>query len=270
MVRVILLLVIAAGVIIFAFQNLSPIGLVVLGIKTQPLPLSVWVIGALTAGALTTLVLSGFSSISKSFAVRRSTQRPTESSAKPPKSPWSGMGMKSGDATRTARAQNTAGFRAARSDQRTAESRRNDEDWDTPSSNDWDDWEEPASPRRSSTSAQTPMRDTQNDDWTKWDDNEPSIRDTRRSPQPDPSRRIDLGPHPGSRSSATTNNAQRSTSQETTHKADNVYDAEYRVLIPPYNPTPEPPVPNPTSSAADDEDWGLDDDFEDKTDRDKR
>lgn len=262
MVRVALLLIVAGGAVIFALQNLSPIALVVLGLKTQALPLSVWVLGAVAAGALTTLVLNGFSSISKSFAVRRSSQRPTDSSAKSPKSPWSGMGMKSGEnsSSRTARAQNTAGFRAAQS-----ESRRNAEDWDTPRSNDWDDWGESASPRRSPTPSSTPIRDTNDDDWAKWDD-EPSGRETRRAPQPDPTRRIDLGPHPGSRSTSAKEDSYRGGSQDPTRKANEVYDAEYRVIIPPYNPTPEPPVP-PTSPASDDDDWGLDDDLEDKTDR---
>ncbi len=264
MVRVVLLFVITAGVVIFAFQNPAPIALVVLGLKTPPLPLSIWVLVALSAGALTSLVLNGFSSISKNFAVRRSSQRPPDSAAKSPKSPWSGMGMKSGEAqsTRTARAQNTAGFRATRSD-----NPRNAEDWDDNRGEDWDDWGEPARSDRSPTSPSAPTREANDNDWAKWDDNQPSVRDTRRSPQPDPSRRIDLGSYPSARTTAA-DDRYRSSSQEVPRKTGEVYDAEYRVLIPPYNPVPDPPAPNPTpSSADDDEDWGLDDDLEDKTDR---
>ncbi|NJO77382.1 MAG: hypothetical protein HC827_01920 [Cyanobacteria bacterium RM1_2_2] len=60
MVRVVLLLLIVGGLVAFAIQNLTPIALVVLGTRTLALPLAVWVLGALAAGALTTLLLSGF------------------------------------------------------------------------------------------------------------------------------------------------------------------------------------------------------------------
>jgi hypothetical protein len=58
--RIILLLVIMGGLVVFALENWSPIvALVILGGQTQALPLGLWLVGAIALGMLTTLILVG-------------------------------------------------------------------------------------------------------------------------------------------------------------------------------------------------------------------
>lgn len=270
MIRIAILLVIAVGVIAFALQNLSPIALVILGVRTQALPLAFWVLGALAAGSLTTLLLSGFLSISKRFAVRQSNQ----STASPPRSPWSDMGNRPPESSgRTGRTgSKAAGFRTANS---TADSRsRAADDWETEQRDDWDDWGEEPSPRRTADRPVTdrPVTDrpvTDRPTSNRYEDRTDRSARTDRSSESRYDRPINFEP----RTSRTPRSADRA-SQPADRGAGQVYDAEYRVLIPPYtppDPVPGPTVgpppnptpnstPNPTPDPLDDEDWGLDDD----------
>lgn len=265
MVRVALLLLIASGLVIFTIQNLSPIALVVLGTRTLALPLAVWVVGSLAAGALTTLVLTGFSNLSKAGAVRRAGQRSTgESTA--PYSPWGGVGTKRGAAEATGtRPKNTVGFTSASdrraSEGRASESRIND-DWEASDIDReaWDDWGEPASPQRRTTSFNSSnVRAPADENWIR--ENNPASADDpltrRREPRPD-ANPTDAVPRA---------NRQRNLPDDAPSRNE-VYDAEYRVIIPPHTPTPAayspPPVPQPAPSPTpdpldDDDDWGLDD-----------
>lgn len=283
MVRVALLLLIAGGLTIFALQNLSPIALVILGARTLALPLAAWVLGAMAAGALTTLVLSGFFSLSRSGAAERrfTNARATESAGT--RSPWS-SGPKRDSASRP---KNTAGFSAAGS------SRRASDDWETSAQDDWDDWgsgQETAQPRSASApnASRTEVRDTTDEDWANWEGYEetgPRDRERRDSTYSSQPRRTEF------ESRQTPKSTQQSGSvysysyrdpQDTPsgRKTNEVYDAEYRVIIPPYTPTPEPSSPPPPSSSQPsskpvtdttaDDDWDLDDLLGDLEDKPKR
>lgn len=65
MARSVTLFVIIGLLVVLAVQNTSPpIALVVLGGRTPPLPLSVWLLAAIASGAVTTLLLYGFANLS--------------------------------------------------------------------------------------------------------------------------------------------------------------------------------------------------------------
>lgn len=74
--RAALLLLIGIGLVVFAFQNLSPLPLVILGAQTQALPLAIWVLGSVAAGVLTSLAIALLFNLSGSRAASR-PRRPT-------------------------------------------------------------------------------------------------------------------------------------------------------------------------------------------------
>lgn len=62
--RLLLLFVIVGGLVIFALENAAPVvPLVILGTETLALPLAVWLLGAIAAGALTTLVITALAQV---------------------------------------------------------------------------------------------------------------------------------------------------------------------------------------------------------------
>jgi hypothetical protein len=72
--NLILLIVIISALIVFALENASPVvPLVILGSETVALPLWVWLLGAIAAGALTTLIIAGL------IQVAGSSPRPPKS-----------------------------------------------------------------------------------------------------------------------------------------------------------------------------------------------
>lgn len=77
-VRLILFLVILAGLAVLGLQNLSPaISLVFLGARSQPIPLAFLILGAIAAGMLTGLVILGLLRLLNYFTQRQlRSQRP--------------------------------------------------------------------------------------------------------------------------------------------------------------------------------------------------
>ncbi|NEQ32220.1 MAG: hypothetical protein F6K04_14670 [Leptolyngbya sp. SIO4C5] len=58
--RLVALLLAVGALVLFALQNTSPaLPLVFLGVQTQALPIAVWLVGAIAAGAITALLLAG-------------------------------------------------------------------------------------------------------------------------------------------------------------------------------------------------------------------
>lgn len=77
-VRLILFLVILAGLAVLGLQNLSPaISLVFLGARSQPIPLAFLILGAIATGILTGLVILGLLQLLNYFTQRQlRSQRP--------------------------------------------------------------------------------------------------------------------------------------------------------------------------------------------------
>ena len=76
-IRLLLLLAVLGGLSLLLVQNWSPVlPLVFLGMTTQSLPLAIWILLSVVAGAFTSLLITGLSSLSNYF-VRATPQRRT-------------------------------------------------------------------------------------------------------------------------------------------------------------------------------------------------
>jgi uncharacterized integral membrane protein len=298
--RAVLLLIILAGLALFVLQNLAPMPLVILGLRTQAFPVGVWVLGAIAAGAFTTIVISTFFKVSNSFAAPRSRRRPapprptervTSSTAS---SSWSPPWSSSPPKPKT----------SAGSTSRYASS--NGDDWEPrPPLEEWEDWEgyeEPAktmpqsqSSTQGYSSASTSERPDrysayapnppvrEQEEWDDWDDYEqPTTRDSeeqssRRDVDDEyySSRRteFEVPQEPKRRSQSGSIYSYSYRDPDQTVSKDDVYDAEYRVITPPYRPeevTPEPvdsvPPRGNDGDWRDEEDWGDGEDWSDGED----
>jgi uncharacterized integral membrane protein len=172
MIRLLGLLGLIAVAALFALQNTDPaVKLVFLGIQTPALPLAVWVLGAIAAGSLTTLLISALFGLS-SFVTRqtvRSQVRRTNSGDRGdagsagdrPSGTPSTIGQRWGDrfglrspqqprsADEDAAWQDWRGYETAQPDDEAARSPANrssanhapeefQDDWETPKQDDWE------------------------------------------------------------------------------------------------------------------------------------
>ncbi|NJO40814.1 MAG: hypothetical protein HC769_21400 [Cyanobacteria bacterium CRU_2_1] len=280
MVRVLLLLLMVGALVIFGLQNLSPIPLVILGMQTLALPLAFWVLSAIVAGAFTTLVLAGLSNVSRPVvSARPAAKRSADRVAGSSRSPWNTWTKPKESA------KEPKSSRYAANDWETGGQTR--EEWD-----DWDDYQEPANRK---TISDPNIRDTEDDDWARWEGyegrtdrrreefedefetEEPADRPSRSRP-----RRTDFEAQQEletRRQSGSVYSYSYRKSNETSSdpepppvaKPSEVYDADYRVITPPYRPDPEEVIPPPSpvepgepndqnDRSNDENDWGLDED----------
>jgi hypothetical protein len=213
LIRLILLVAVFGGITLLLLQNWSPVlSLVFLGMRSQPLPLAIWILFSTAAGGLTTIVLTILFNLSASFGgqrqtplraapetPRRNNTRVEEPTSRPPNAPSSEK----------------------------QESRTTDtvDDWGTGSGL-YEDWEFDKSN----------FQKTQVQDSDTYD----------RPPQPKDKPRTD----------SSYSYSYREPKNSGVGKTESVYDADYRVIIPPYQPeSPEP---------AEEDDWKFLDDFEDE------
>jgi uncharacterized integral membrane protein len=282
MVRIALLLLVVAVFVILVLSNFSPIALTFLGTTTQALPLGVWVVGAMLLGGLTTLLISGGLRLVQSSSgttprsrsahrtTHRATNRPADNAFR---APWGG-------APRPA----TGPTPSPNSSSSSTDTRPPGDDWETSqqSRDQWNDWgEAPDLSDRQAAYSNTPVRDTADDDWANWDDYD-DLERSRRS-QPDelddeepstapPPRRTEFEARQAPESQRQSgsvysysyrrsddDSSKRSPETKPPAKSGEVYDAEYRVITPPYRPEPEDTTVQPPS-AAEEDDWGFDED----------
>jgi uncharacterized integral membrane protein len=232
--RMFLPLLILAGLALFALQNWSPVlPLVILGLRTQAFPLAIWMIGAIAAGAATTVAVSTLFSLSKFTAVRRSNKnRQPASPYAPPTErtesrPWAGAWGKG----------------KGNDSPRNPETRLQD-DWENRQPlEEWDDWDDDA-PRNAQ-----PGRDRTDEDWDNWEGYEPKDR-VQAPVRTD----FEVKQEPAAQKQSGSIYSFSYDKPEEPRK-DEVYDADYRVIVPPVadSKVPEPPE-------LDDEDWGFEDD----------
>jgi|GEM_PF-452360 len=253
--RLFLPLLILVGLALFALQNWSPVlPLVIAGLSTQALPLALWMLTAIAAGAATTVAVSSLFSLSRFAAVRRSNKQrpPAPPAASRPAAesrPWVANWTKRNE---------------ARANPSRAAETRLQEDWENRQTREeWDDWEEdsPASVSRStsrstfeSSGAQPETRDRSDEDWDNW---EGYTEADRASGNPRPPVRTDFevkqAPVAPKQSGSIYSMSYEKADAEP-QRPNEVYDADYRVIVPPFSPEP---VKDPKEA---DEDWGFDDD----------
>ena len=220
-IRIVLLLVVLGGLTLLLAQNWLPVlPLVFLGVKTQALPLAVWILSGVTAGAFTSLLITGLFKLSNYFAQAKPRYR---------------RNVAGGSAAQPSVAHHTSGS-PSKPDTDSTPSDPQD-DWDSDSTTDNDDWdfEEDA-------------------DKTRDDRSQNTVRDSTTY-------ELRTEPKSGYQSGSVYSYSYRDPSNSSVGKTESVYDANYRVIPPPYRQT---------DTSSEDEDWGFedDDDSEDKRESD--
>lgn len=222
-IRLFLLVAVLGGLTLLLAQNWSPaLPLVFLGIRTQAIPLAMWILFSTTAGAFTSLFISSLFRFSTYFARQQRSRLKS-----PATSPRRNQTRREEPSSRPASPPPTP----------TASDRSADvaDDWETNSSAD-DDWDFEEKPKETT----TPNREnTQIKDETSYEPQE----DRQTNPQSD---------SVYSYSYRQPKNA--------VGRTESIYDADYRVIIPPYQ------APD-TNQKNDDDDWGFfedDDSVDDK------
>lgn len=233
-VRIVLLLIALGGLTVFALQNSVSLKLVFLGIKTQALPLGFWILAAVVFGILTALVVAWLLHTISSWGNARLLSRIRQLEAE-------NASYQNQNRTTTSTYQNYS-YAAASS---------------------------------SSTSASNTSSTDLNSDreWEEEDDDEESSYDSsassERSDVSDRNYEAKQEPTTTYRSGSVYSYGYKNPSNSSAGKTESVYDAEYRVITPPYRPLdteepeniPESPSTKPQNN-DDDDDWGFDDDDE--------
>ncbi len=214
LIRLVLVLGIVGLVAAFAVSNGTPgVSLIFLGMPTPTLPLAVWVLGAISAGALTTLALNTLFSLSNYWAVRQVRPRSARQSA----------GFQTRPSPQTVRPARPGANAAG------------DEAWQN-----WEGYEEPQPPRPTAPAAVPKQTDEDLDDWDFMGSDDWDAAPTRT---PSETRSSVRQPAPGyqvSKPDVGGREPQDAKSATIANKSKLVVDADYRVIVPPYKP-PTPP-----------------------------
>ncbi|MFN6483673.1 MULTISPECIES: LapA family protein [unclassified Nostoc] len=229
-IRLILLVAVLGGLTLLLIQNFSPaLSLVFLGVRTQPLPLAIWILFSTTTGAFTSILIATLFNLSNYFVAgqRQTPNRVTATSSR---------------AKATQREEP-----ASRSASPPPASKKEE-----PSSEVFDDWE---------------TNGSRDDDWNFYEKSESAPTPNSQAQQPRDSTTYERQSEAkrSSQSGSVYSYSYREPKNTAAGKTESVYDADYRVIIPPYQP--------PTTNQADDDDWDFfedDDDFEDDGKRPRR
>lgn len=248
-IRLLVLLVLVAAIVLFVLQNAAPtLALAFLGLQTPPFPLSWWVVGALVAGGLTTIVLQVWLSVSNFVTGQTGRSR-----------------------VQSKQERNEPDFSRGNSATRTATSReRSDEAWQ-----DWRGYESATPPATQRTTEPQDRRSAvrDSDDWERplsddWDEDPPT--DAPRSTT-DRLTETDLRDFEAKQAPARTSQSGSVYSYSYREpgtgagKPEPVVDAEYRVLVPPPGPSPGALEEPPPAAVENADDW-----FEDSDDQPNR
>ncbi len=229
-IRLILLVTVLGALTLLLVQNWSPvIPLVFLGMRSRPLPLAMWILFITTAGAMTSLLITGLFQLS-SYLVGQQRQTPLKSS-----------GNSSRTTNRIPREEPTFQKQAPPTGVSEAQSRASDtpDDWETDGTSN-EDWDFNEKPNVAST------RDQQNT----------QVQDSKTYERP-------KQPTSGSQSGSVYSYSYQEPKNSGVGKTESVYDADYRVIIPPHQPS--------ATKEADDDDWGFfDDDDSENNDKQPR
>jgi len=229
-IRLILLVAVLGGLTLLLLQNWSPaISLVFLGVRTQPLPLAIWILFSTATGAFTSILIATLFNLSNYF-VGGQRQTPNKASATSPR------------AKTTRREEPTS--RPASPPPPASKKQE-------PSSDVFDDWE---------------TNSSKDDDWNFDEKSEsaPNSNPQTQEPRDSTTYEPQSEAKSNSQSGSVYSYSYREPKNTAAGKTESIYDADYRVIIPPYQP--------PTTNQADDDDWEFfdDDDFENDGKRPRR
>ncbi|RUR72267.1 LapA family protein [Chlorogloeopsis fritschii PCC 9212] len=230
--RLILLVALLGGLALLLAQNWSPVlPLVFLGMQTKALPLAMWILFSTAAGAATSLAISILFQLSSYFTAPK---RQAPSTFKPPKT----RTPSGSDRPPTEEPKYTYTSPPPPQSKSTDSNRSNAEDWETSGIN--DDWDFDETEETSKSPQTTQVRDSY----------------TYEKPQE---------PQSGYKSGSVYSYNYREPKNSGAGKTESIYDADYRVIVPPY----QPPTDNQVD--GDEDDWGfLDDDNENEDERTRR
>lgn len=212
--RLLLLLVVLGGLTLLLLQNWSPVlPLVFLGGRSLALPLAVWILLSIAAGAVSALLIAGLFKTSNYFAQSQVKRR------------------RVGDRT------------APRQNQRTVK-----QEYTTAST--------------AYSSASTSTTEDITDDWSSnnsgdddWDFAEKTTPQTQTKTTSEPTYEFNPNPPTSEPSDSVYSYSANEPKNSSVGKTESIYDADYRVITPPYG--------SRTNPTEEDEDWGFDDDEDD-------
>lgn len=247
--RLAILLSILSVSILFALQNWSPsLPLVFFGTTTQALPLGVWIAIAIAAGAMTTILTAGLLQIAPALTSRaKSVRHPTtHNPATPPYRNASPPPYESGSTPSTSsQPQDRSTYQSEPNRPIYPESSRietptrwqtdltdSEFDWQEEPEPiddefDWEDWEEEPEPVDNRASWQ---------DWEERTKPSESFSQNQQSKRSVTSDAVQKFPKPNTSSSSAYSYSYQNPKDSHVGKNESVYDAEYRVIIPPYRP----------------------------------
>jgi uncharacterized integral membrane protein len=270
--RPVLLLVIVVGLTIFALQNVEPaLSLVFLGIRSPALPLSIWILLSMATGVVTSLLISALLSFSNYLSQRgnrtdrNSRSRDTVSGDRrtayaPPPPPRKqeidpDFEMENSQTSYRTEYGTPAGYTPQTFQQETPNppvAKNYTQPTTIQAADDEDDWVSDGSKSGSGGS---------DDDWGRDDRDLPDRPQVNDVPATNP-RAYEAKQEPKSKSWAGSvySYGYRDPNQSGVGQTESVYDAEYRVLVPPQDTILQPgdaELPqNPSAETEDD--WGLD------------
>lgn len=221
MTRLVIVFLIVVGLTLIALQNLSPVlSLKFLGMGTVALPLAAWIVAAIAAGFLTSLIISGLFQLSNYLTEKE--------------------------------------LRAARNSLRDAQLRIRQLEAER-SNTSWQRREPVASSPSSSYSAEEPVSDDYFEDEEDEEpiDETPSYQDTVRERT---TYERYQEPKTSYQSGSVYSYSYRDPSNSGVGRTESVYDADYRVITPPQQEPKKTESDWGQKNNSDDEDWGFDDD----------
>ena len=224
LVLLIVLIAVIGSLALFAWQNWSPsLQLTFLGLKSRPLPISIWIIGALIAGVVTYLFIYGLFELSN-YLFKQNLQSPRATSQTLQHQAQSGESR-----DRYSQSEEISNSQSSFNLKKDSELREEDENID--------DWKQ-----------ETPIISNS------WDSSrkEQDIEDTQKSVSQDSTEKnyeVEQEPKTESCSGSVYSYGYRSPSGSGIAQTESVYDADYRVI------TPQPPQDQstPTRQKEDEE-----------------
>ena len=215
------------------------IPLVFLGVRTQPLSLAVWMLLSTAAGALTSLLISSLVQLSS-----RGVKQQRQSSYQPPDSPRFNKRTPKEKAPKEKEFQERI-YSPPASPQPSNYEDTYDDDWDLDrnANDDWDSEEKEYFEEKEYVSRSPRSNYTKIQDDRDYDDFPESVNDYDSAADSYSYEKNDL-------------------KDLKVEETESVYDADYRVIVPPASEPATPDTSNNSENKQDDDDWDfLEDDF---------